>query len=165
MVPNDGADDTSGIQQAIDDIKRDCSPTAWEFGMSRITLPVGIINVSRQISVDADLLVLRGAGSDPETGTRFVFRPDENTRYDFFNNEILKQIAPEQDKCVNYYPARRTIYQFDWGSGKWQHLTAGTSPIQDWQGSELRYYGASSGVDDSRSDDRESLFLERIVRN
>ncbi|MGW6746200.1 hypothetical protein ACWGDX_36625 [Streptomyces sp. NPDC055025] len=83
----------------------------------------------------------------------------------FFNNEMLKQIAPEQDKWVNYYPARRTIYQFGWGSGKWQHLTAGTSPIQDWQGSELRYYGASSGVGDSRSDDRESLLLERIVRN
>ncbi|MFE7834928.1 hypothetical protein ACFU53_02295 [Streptomyces sp. NPDC057474] len=82
VVPGDGADDTSGIQQAIDDIKRNCSPTASEFSLSRISLPAGIINVSRQISVDADFLILHGAGSDPQTGTRFVFRPDENTRYD-----------------------------------------------------------------------------------
>ncbi|MFC4502148.1 MULTISPECIES: NucA/NucB deoxyribonuclease domain-containing protein [Streptomyces] len=82
VVAGDGADDTGGLQQAIDYVKAQCSPTAFHNKMSRITLPAGVINVSRQISVDADFLLLRGAGADPQTGTRFVFRPDENTRYD-----------------------------------------------------------------------------------
>lgn len=80
--PDDRADDTDGIQRAIDHVKAECSPDASYDELSLITLPAGELAVSRQISVDADYLVLRGAGADPATGTRLVFRPDENTRYD-----------------------------------------------------------------------------------
>lgn len=76
--PNDGADDSAGLQAAIDEIRTDCSPGAGYADLSLISLPAGEINVSRQLAVDADYLVIRGAGTD----TRIVFRPDENTRYD-----------------------------------------------------------------------------------
>ncbi|ROO86856.1 RHS repeat-associated protein [Actinocorallia herbida] len=81
VVPNDGGDDTTGLQGAIDDIKEDCSPTGEYTKMSIIRLPAGTLNVTRQISVDADYLRIRGQGRD-EGGTRIVFRPDANTRYD-----------------------------------------------------------------------------------
>lgn len=81
VTPNDGADDSTGLQAAIDQIRTNCSPGAGHGKLSLITLPAGVLDVSRQISVDADYLVLRGAGSGAG-GTRFVFRPDANTRYD-----------------------------------------------------------------------------------
>ncbi|MEU7854551.1 hypothetical protein [Nonomuraea sp. NPDC049141] len=80
--PNDGQDDTGGIQNAIDHIKSTCSPTAGYHTLSQITLPAGTLNVTHQIYVDADYTVLRGEGSDPATGTRIVYTPDANTRYD-----------------------------------------------------------------------------------
>ncbi|RNG23535.1 RICIN domain-containing protein [Streptomyces botrytidirepellens] len=82
---NDGADDTTGLQRAIDDIKANCSPGANFDRLSLISLPAGSIDVSRQIYVDADFLVLRGQGSG-DGGTRLVFRPDVNTRYDTLVN-------------------------------------------------------------------------------
>lgn len=82
VIPDDGTDDTAGIQQAIDAIKTNCSPSAGYSTLSLIQLPAGEISVSREIYVDADYLVLRGAGSDPATGTKIVFTPDANTRYD-----------------------------------------------------------------------------------
>ncbi|RKT19074.1 hypothetical protein BX285_3519 [Streptomyces sp. 1114.5] len=78
---NDGADDTAGLQKAIDEVKANCSPNANFNRLSLISLPAGRIDVSRQIYVDADYLVLRGQGSG-DGGTRLVFRPDVNTRYD-----------------------------------------------------------------------------------
>ncbi|WP_433516824.1 NucA/NucB deoxyribonuclease domain-containing protein [Nonomuraea sp. CA-143628] len=80
--PNDGQDDTGGIQNAIDHIKTACSPSAGYHFLSQITLPAGTLNVTHQIYVDADYTVLRGEGSDPGTGTRIVYTPDANTRYD-----------------------------------------------------------------------------------
>jgi hypothetical protein len=85
--PGDGADDTDGVQRAIDDVKAGCSPDAGYDELSLIELPAGELAVSRQLSVDADYLVLRGAGDDPATGTRVVFRPDENTRYDTLTDD------------------------------------------------------------------------------
>ncbi|MER6461640.1 hypothetical protein ABT278_14345 [Streptomyces sp. NPDC001228] len=82
VVPDDGVDDTAGLQNAIDSIKANCSPSASYTKLSRITLPVGVINVSHQIYVDADYLVIRGSGADPATGTAIHFAPDANTRYD-----------------------------------------------------------------------------------
>jgi Cellulose binding domain len=82
VVPNDNVDDTAGIQSAIDYIRSNCSPSANYNKLSLITFPAGTINVSHEISADADYLVLRGAGSDPSTGTAFVYRPDANTLYD-----------------------------------------------------------------------------------
>ncbi|MFF2659626.1 endonuclease/exonuclease/phosphatase family protein [Kitasatospora sp. NPDC058032] len=82
---DDGADDTTGLQRAIDDIKANCSPGANFNSLSLISLPAGRIDVSRQIYVDADFLVLRGQGSGAG-GTRLVFRPDADTRYDTLVN-------------------------------------------------------------------------------
>ncbi len=82
VIPGDGLDDTTGIQDAIDHIKSYCSPSAGYSSLSRITLPAGELDVSRQIYVDANYLVLSGSGSDPGTGTKLVFTPDANTRYD-----------------------------------------------------------------------------------
>ncbi|MFF2351841.1 endonuclease/exonuclease/phosphatase family protein [Kitasatospora sp. NPDC058115] len=79
--PDDGADDTAGLQRAIDDIKAQCSPKADFNRLSLIELPAGRIDLSRQIYVDADFLTLRGKGSGAG-GTRLVFRPDLSTRYD-----------------------------------------------------------------------------------
>ncbi|MEU1393111.1 MULTISPECIES: endonuclease/exonuclease/phosphatase family protein [unclassified Nonomuraea] len=81
VIPDDGTDDTTGLQNAIDTIKAQCSPTANYHRLSLITLPAGRIDVSRQIYVDASFLILRGQGS-----TVLVFRPDASTRYDTLVN-------------------------------------------------------------------------------
>lgn len=79
---NDGADDTAGIQAAIDQVRASCSPSGDYTKMSRIQLPSGTLNVSREIHVDADYLIIRGTGTDSDGGTRLEFRPDSITRYD-----------------------------------------------------------------------------------
>jgi len=81
VVPDDGADDTGGLQKAIDQIKSECSPTGDYTKESRILLPAGTLNVSHELSLDADYLIIRGAGSGAG-GTRLVYAPDANTRYD-----------------------------------------------------------------------------------
>ncbi|GAA4459711.1 cellulose binding domain-containing protein [Phytohabitans houttuyneae] len=81
--PNDGTDDTTGIQAAIDAIKSGCSPSASHSRLSLLSLPAGTLNVTREIHVDADYLILRGTGSGTGTdATRLVYRPDANTAYD-----------------------------------------------------------------------------------
>ncbi|MBH5338296.1 hypothetical protein IHE55_27320 [Streptomyces pactum] len=80
--PDDGADDSAGVQRAIDAIRGGCGDRANFDRLSLIQLPAGRLDISRQISVDTDHLVIRGAGSDPAKGTRIVFRPDGDTRYD-----------------------------------------------------------------------------------
>ncbi|MFG3283416.1 GDSL-type esterase/lipase family protein [Streptomyces sp. NPDC048111] len=79
---DDGQDDTAGLQAAIDQIRTSCTPSARAGRLSVIELPKGVLDVRKQLSVDASYLVIRGQGSDPANGTRIVFRPDENTRYD-----------------------------------------------------------------------------------
>lgn len=86
VTPNDGVDDSAGLQAAIDQVRTSCSPAASYTNLSLITLPAGTLNVSRQLGVDADYLILRGAGSGAG-GTRFVFRPDANTRYDALTDD------------------------------------------------------------------------------
>ncbi|WP_083929701.1 cellulose binding domain-containing protein [Catelliglobosispora koreensis] len=81
VTANDGADDSTGLQSAIDNIRTNCSPSASYTKLSLITFPAGTLNVSRQLGVDADYLILRGAGNGAG-GTQIVFRPDANTRYD-----------------------------------------------------------------------------------
>jgi hypothetical protein len=85
--PDDGVDDTAGLQEAIDAVRDDCSPSASYEELSLLSLPAGVLDVSRQIAVDADYLVIRGAGASPAAGTRLVFRPDENTRYDTLTDD------------------------------------------------------------------------------
>ncbi|WP_329082623.1 cellulase family glycosylhydrolase [Streptosporangium sp. NBC_01469] len=78
-VRADGSDATGGLQAAIDQIRTACSPAAGYTRLSSITLPEGRITVTRQLGLDADYLVLKGAGMGR---TVLVFRPDANTRYD-----------------------------------------------------------------------------------
>ncbi|GAB3892956.1 hypothetical protein GCM10029964_068860 [Kibdelosporangium lantanae] len=87
VTPGDNVDDTDALQEAVDRVKRDCSPFASYHRLSLITLPAGVLDVTRQINVDASYLVIRGAGDDPVSGTRFVFHPDANTRYDKLTND------------------------------------------------------------------------------
>ncbi|MBD0710904.1 MULTISPECIES: phosphatidylinositol-specific phospholipase C domain-containing protein [unclassified Streptomyces] len=79
--PDDNLDDSVGLQQAIDHIRTQCSPTANFDRLSLIELPAGRIDITRQIAMDADYLVLRGQGGGTG-GTRIVFAPDADTRYD-----------------------------------------------------------------------------------
>ncbi|MGW5704520.1 cellulose binding domain-containing protein [Amycolatopsis japonica] len=79
VKPDDGADDTNGIQAAIDGIKSACSPSGSYTKLSTITFPAGRFDVTHEIHVDADYLILRGAGKD---ATKFVYKPDANTLYD-----------------------------------------------------------------------------------
>ncbi|WP_431946292.1 hypothetical protein [Actinacidiphila sp. bgisy167] len=85
VTADDGVDDTAGLQKAIDDIKSACSPSASYERLSLISLPAGRIDVSRQIYVDASFLIVRGQGSG-DGGTKLVFRPDVDTRYDTLVN-------------------------------------------------------------------------------
>jgi hypothetical protein len=77
--PNDTADDTAGLQAAIDSIRTSCSPSASYSRLSLITLPAGELKVSEELHVDADYLIIRGAGA---TATKLVYSPDATTRYD-----------------------------------------------------------------------------------
>ncbi|MEU9380073.1 NucA/NucB deoxyribonuclease domain-containing protein [Streptomyces sp. NPDC048279] len=85
-MSNNG-DASVGLQQAIDDIKANCSATAGFNNLSLIELPPGDVRISRQIYVDADYLVIRGSGFGPVTGTRIVFEPDVDTRYDTITSD------------------------------------------------------------------------------
>jgi Periplasmic copper-binding protein (NosD) len=81
--PNDSADDTAGLQAAIDAVRTQCSPSASYSKLSLITLPAGEVKVSKELHVDADYLIIRGAGAPGVTpGTRIVYTPDAGTRYD-----------------------------------------------------------------------------------
>lgn len=86
VTPNDGVDDSTGLQAAIDAIRTGCSPSASYTKLSLLTLPAGTLNVSRQLAVDADYLIIRGAGGGAG-GTKLVFRPDANTRYDALTDD------------------------------------------------------------------------------
>lgn len=53
----------------------------------------GTINLSYMIYVDTSYLIIRGAGNNPNAGgTKIVFRPDADTKYD----KIINDRASEQ---------------------------------------------------------------------
>ncbi|WP_344836139.1 RHS repeat-associated core domain-containing protein [Kribbella ginsengisoli] len=81
VIPNDDKDDTNALQAVIDHIRTDCSPTSRIDSMAKVMLPAGKINLSHELHIDADYMLLRGAGSGTG-GTQLVFAPDANTRYD-----------------------------------------------------------------------------------
>ncbi|CEL58594.1 hypothetical protein RSOLAG1IB_08670 [Rhizoctonia solani AG-1 IB] len=85
VIPNDGQDDTAGLQQAITAMSSQSVPD----GTYRlIQLPAGTINLSYMIYVDTSYLIIRGAGPDPNAGgTKIVFRPNAATKYDKIINE------------------------------------------------------------------------------
>ncbi|MFB8079395.1 discoidin domain-containing protein [Streptomyces sp. NPDC056013] len=78
-VRADGGDATAGLQAAVDALRTGCTPSAGYTRLSSITLPAGRILVTRQLALDADYMVLRGAGMGQTT---LAFRPDADTRYD-----------------------------------------------------------------------------------
>ncbi|MFI6477990.1 discoidin domain-containing protein [Nonomuraea sp. NPDC050663] len=78
-VRADGSDASAGLQRAIDFVRTTCTPTGGYDKLASITLPAGRIVVSKQLGLDADYLILRGAGMGQTT---LAFRPDTNTRYD-----------------------------------------------------------------------------------
>ncbi|PPQ63549.1 hypothetical protein CVT24_004779 [Panaeolus cyanescens] len=76
VIPNDGIDDTDGLQRAI---KENYGlPDAFTL----IQLPAGTINLSHTVYFGSNWIILRGAGSDPSSGTVIEFHPDDNTKYD-----------------------------------------------------------------------------------
>lgn len=102
VVANDGQDDSAAIQAAIDANKGTAS-------IKVVLLPVGTINISKQIKLDGNNLILRGAGSDPATGTKIVFQPDLNTRYD-----ILTADGGLADFDAMYYGASNQSMNWVW---------------------------------------------------
>ncbi|KAG8713614.1 hypothetical protein FRC11_011611, partial [Ceratobasidium sp. 423] len=85
VIPNDGQDDTAGLQQAIAAMSSQSVPDG---SYRLIQLPAGTINLSFMIYVDTSYLIIRGAGPNPNAGgTKIVFRPDSDTKYDKIVNE------------------------------------------------------------------------------
>jgi len=79
--PDTTLTNTAGIQAAIDAVKSGCSPSASYTKLSLLSLPAGTLNVTHEIHVDAELPRHPGHGRG-HGGTRLVYRPDANTRYD-----------------------------------------------------------------------------------
>ncbi|MEU8138249.1 hypothetical protein [Streptodolium elevatio] len=102
---NDGKDDTDGIQKAVDQIKSACSPSGSYDKESLIQLPAGQLDITHEIHLDADYLIVRGAGADPANGTRLVYTPDADTRYDTVTKDGTRW---DQDKM-----------EYEDGSGGW----------------------------------------------
>ncbi|KAB5588575.1 hypothetical protein CTheo_7981 [Ceratobasidium theobromae] len=89
LVANDGQDDTAALQNAITALSSQPVPDG---SYRLIQLPPGTINLSSMIYVDTSYLIIRGAGPDPNVGgTKIVFRPNEDTKYDTIINERWNQ--------------------------------------------------------------------------
>ncbi|MGH3646041.1 MAG: discoidin domain-containing protein, partial [Micromonosporaceae bacterium] len=80
----------------------------------------------------------------------------------FFNNAMRKQLTSDTAPYQDYYPDRHRIYQFGWNGTGYQHLDAGGTPIADWAHNEQRDYTGGHGVDASKTDPGESLFLKSV---
>ena len=82
VIPNDGNDDSAGIQAAIDAIGNNCSGSFSN--LSLIELPSGTLNTSTEIHVDVDYLIIRGQGNNPanSSATKIEFEPGSDTVYD-----------------------------------------------------------------------------------
>lgn len=93
VTPNDGNDDSAGIQAAIDAIGSTCSGSFTN--MSLIELPSGTINTSTEIHVDADYLIIRGQGNNPSSNsaTKIEFQPGPDTAYDGISDFSLNDMT------------------------------------------------------------------------
>ncbi|KAL0947288.1 hypothetical protein HGRIS_013408 [Hohenbuehelia grisea] len=79
VIPNDGIDDTDGLQRAIED----CRFQSQQPSYTLLQLPAGVINLSYTVFINADYLIIRGTGNDPDNGgTKIVFTPNADTKYD-----------------------------------------------------------------------------------
>jgi hypothetical protein len=95
VIGNDNQDDTAGIQAAIDFVKSNCQGSYTN--LSTLSLPSGEINISKQIGVDANFLIIQGQGNDPSSSssTQVVFAPDVDTRYDNISDFDLNDMLGE----------------------------------------------------------------------
>lgn len=87
VIANDGRDDAKALQDIIDNISINNSPS----NLIRILLPKGEINIGDEIHVDRSGIVIEGAGNNPETGTKIVV-----TSWKPY--EIASNNAPDFDK-------------------------------------------------------------------
>jgi len=78
--PNDGVDDSLGLQNAIDTVRANCAGNYNN--LSLIELPAGTINTSTEIHIDASFLIIRGQGSQGSGRTAIIFEPGSDTVYD-----------------------------------------------------------------------------------
>ncbi len=88
VVADDQIDDTQPLQDILDSLAgTNANRTAAS--MAVVQLPSGEINLSREITIEANYTVIRGNGADPSSpaATRIVFRPDLQTRYDVIDHE------------------------------------------------------------------------------
>ncbi|KAH7099664.1 hypothetical protein BKA62DRAFT_709079 [Auriculariales sp. MPI-PUGE-AT-0066] len=77
---DDGQDDSDGLYAAITAMKTQGRKVRT---FAVIQLPPGKIQLSKTLHLDANYVILRGAGNDPANGgTTLEFRPDKNTEYD-----------------------------------------------------------------------------------
>jgi hypothetical protein len=77
----------------------------------------------------------------------------------FFNNSMTKQLATG-GPYTDYYNDHHRIYQFGWNGTAYQHLDVGGTPITDWAHNEQRDYTGGHGVDATKTDAAQSLFLK-----
>ncbi|MGR5096517.1 hypothetical protein ACPV5O_19220 [Vibrio maritimus] len=90
VIANDGIDDSEALQAIIDN-----HISASSEVNTVIVLPKGEINLSDEIHIDKSGVVIKGAGSDPLTGTKIVARSWSPYGVDASN-------APDFDK--KYWP-------------------------------------------------------------
>ncbi|TFK31443.1 hypothetical protein BDQ12DRAFT_694133 [Crucibulum laeve] len=103
VIPNDGQDDTAGLQRAI--AENPGSANAFTL----IQLPAGTINLSFTIFISSNYLILRGAGNDPQTGTVLSFIPDANTKYDTLTPNGASWDLDGMDFNWNYTEGTRQV--------------------------------------------------------
>jgi len=89
VIANDGQDDSSAIQAIIDSLSD--SPNR----LTLIQLPSGEINLAQEIHIDKSGVVIAGAGSNPNTGSKIVINAWSPYGIDASN-------APDFDK--KYWP-------------------------------------------------------------
>jgi chitodextrinase len=79
IIADDGVDDSNALQAVIDDIRNGSltvnGSQVSENNRAILLFPAGQIDLSAFIRVDASWITLRGAGSNPNTGTKIVFKP------------------------------------------------------------------------------------------
>ncbi|MDB5802516.1 MAG: hypothetical protein JWL63_3455 [Rhodocyclales bacterium] len=79
ITANDGIDDSVKLQTVIDNIRSGTlkvnGAVVSDTNRAILLFPAGQIDLNKQIRVDASYITIRGAGNDPTTGTKIVFKP------------------------------------------------------------------------------------------
>jgi hypothetical protein len=87
VVANDDRDDSEALQAIFDSLARHGNRGPNTFAV--VSLPAGDIDIAREINIECDYVVIRGAGADPAAGaaTRILLRPHRDMRYDVIDSE------------------------------------------------------------------------------